>query len=109
MTINKLLLRQAAKIEKQNTLAEWAKDFETVEAMLADGISWKTIAVVLSKKYKKDYQVSALVRTYNKQYLKKESSKEPSKNLVPEVPEVPEVQFDEPNFEATDGKQFSEV
>lgn len=93
MAINKLLLKQAVKIEKQSKLAEWSKDFETVEAMLADGISWKTITVVLSKKYKKEYQTSALVRIYNRQYL---GNKIKNPNI--ELPQT--IQFDQPIFES---------
>ncbi len=64
MKIDKKMVEKAKIIEGKIKPVEWADDFLTVEAMLKEGISWKTIQKLLNEKYGKSFTLNGLVRDF---------------------------------------------
>ena len=64
MKIDKKMIERAKILEGKLKPVEWADDFLTVEEMLKEGISWKTIQILLSQKYKKPFKINGLARDF---------------------------------------------
>lgn len=64
MKIDKKMIERAKILEGKLKPVEWADDFLTVEEMLKEGISWKTIQILLSQKYKKPFTINGLARDF---------------------------------------------